>query len=558
VTLSAAVAGNTVSLAVYLSSSTAGTFTASITGSGLSVSAVNTTSPTTGYVTVYAYSGGLSANTYSGSLLVYLTPNAGGSTVSQTIPFTFVVGTGVIATPGIVTPPSLTFAYQTGTAVSSTTLPSQNIVFTGTGTFAVSAPIYGSGQPTGWLAASPNSTYGPATISVSVAPGALAANTTPYTATLTVTPTGGNTSTVSISLLVTPSPVLVAYPGSLNFTYTAGGANPYSPLYLNASDNSAMAVSATSSATWLSVSAPTQPNTGTVVSINGNNVASLANGVYTGTITVTAANAANSPVNVPVVLTVVGSTATGGGSLTLSSSSMTFSAQQSGSAPASQTLSVSASTNTSYTATASSSGNWLSVSPTGSLTTGANPSLMVSVNQSGLTALGSPYYGAITLVANGVTQTVQVTLVVSTASTGGGAGNVTVTANSSGTPSLNLTRVGGSTPSQFRPCRWLAHRARRPFRSRSRAAPPGFRRVFKMALRSNTPVTFTVSVRESERPRGWTLQRHHHHHADRRDGGDHSGQPDGAGGADDNALHPRRRCRSRTRRVTALTRHPER
>jgi len=68
--------------------------------------------------------------------------------------------------------------------------------------------------------------------------------------------------------------------------------------------------------------------------------------------------------------------------VTLSNSSMTFNAQQNGTIPASQTLQVSASTNTNYAATASSSGNWLSVSPTGSLTTSGNPTLTVSVNQS--------------------------------------------------------------------------------------------------------------------------------------------------------------------------------
>jgi uncharacterized protein (TIGR03437 family) len=343
-----------------------------------------------------------------------------------------------------VTPSSLAFSYQTGTVVSSTSLPSQNIVVTGTGTFSVSAPTYGNGQPTGWLATSSSSGFAPGTIAVSVAPGSLAASATPYTATLTVT-TAGGTATVSVSLLVTASPVLVVYPGSLNFTYMAGGGIPTSPLYLNASDNSSIAVSATTSASWLSVSAPTQPNTGTVVTVQGTNLSTLANGVYTGTIMVTAAGAANTPVTVPVVMTVTGSSATGGG-LTLSSTAMTFSAQQLGNAPASQTLSVSASANTSYTATPSSSGNWLSISPTGSLTTSGNPNLTVSVNQFGLTP--NTYYGTITLVSNGVTQQVQVTLAVSTASSGGGSGNVTVTANNtSGTPSFSFAyQVGGSTP----------------------------------------------------------------------------------------------------------------
>jgi len=61
------------------------------------------------------------------------------------------------------------------------------------------------------------------------------------------------------------------------------------------------------------------------------------------------------------------------------------------------------------------------------------------VNQSGLTAAGSPYYGTITLASNGITQQVQVTLVL-TSGGGGGTGNVTV---STGALSFTYT-VGGN------------------------------------------------------------------------------------------------------------------
>ena len=441
VTLSAAVGGYTVQQTIYLTSTTAGTFNnATISGTGLSIGSVATTSSNTGYVIVSGYSDSLAANTYYGNLVVY--QNSG----SQTIPVSFVVGSGGgTTTPGIVTPTSLTFSYQTGTTATGFTLPSQNIVITGTGTFSVSAPTYASGQTGGWLATAPSSTSGPATISVSASPTGLAANTTPYTATLLVT-TASGTATVTVSFLVTTGPVLVAYPGSFNFSYNSGSGNTSSSLWLSASDSSAIAVTATTSATWLSVGGQSSTTTPTPVTVQGNNLTTLANGVYTGSVTVTATtagSAANSPVNVPVVPTVTGSTATGGG-LTLSSSSMTFNAQQNGTTPASQTLQVSASTSTSYAATASSTGNWLSVSPTGSLTTSGNPILTVSVNQSGLTVAGSPYYGNITLVANGVTQTVQVTLVVSTASTGGGTGNVTANPTSL---NLGTYQIGASTPS---------------------------------------------------------------------------------------------------------------
>ena len=446
VTITAAAGGSQQQVQVNFSSATPGTFTASISGSGLYVSGVSTTStnPAAGSVIVYGNPYGLSSNTYSGVLSVTLTPTSG-SQVSQTIPVTFTVGSGGVTTSGIVTPASLTFAYQTGTTVTGTTLASQSIVVSGTGQFSVAAPTYTAGQTIGWLHYTPSAGYAPGTISVSVDPTSLVPSTTPYTATLAVTPAvGASPITVSVSFLVTASPVLIAYPGSLNFNYTAGGTSPFASVYLSASDgpSDAMPLTVTTSTTWLSVSAPGGPTTNTVVSVQGNNLSSLANGVYTGSVTVTATGAANSPVNIPVVLTVTGSSVTGSGNLTLGSLS-TFSATQGGSVPASQILSVGATATTYYTVSVSSNGNWLSISPSGNLNTVSNPSLTVSVIQSALSSLtvGS-YSGTITLVANGVTQTVQVTLVVSASGGGGGTGNVTASASA-----LSFTyTVGGTTP----------------------------------------------------------------------------------------------------------------
>ena len=490
VTITAAAGGSQQQVQVNLSSATPGTFTASIGGSGLSVSGVSTTStnPAAGSVIVYGNPYGLSSNTYSGNLSVTLTPTSG-SAVYQTIPVTFTVSSGGVTTSGIVTPASLTFAYQTGTAVSGTTLPSQSIVVSGTGQFSVAAPTYTAGQTGGWLLYTPSAGYAPGTISVSVSPTSLVPSTTPYTATLLVTPAvGASPITVSVSFLVTASPVLIVYPASLNFNYTAGGTSPFASVYLSASDNSAMPLTVTTSTTWLSVSAPGGPTTNTVVSIQGNNLSSLANGVYTGSVTVTATGAANSPVNVPVVLTVTGSLVTGGGNLTLGSLS-TFSATQGGSVPASQILSVGATATTYYTASVSSNGNWLSISPSGNLNTVSNPSLTVSVIQSALSSLtvGS-YPGTITLVANGVTQTVSVTLVVSAAGTGG-TGNVTVSASAlsftytvgGGAPSsqtLQVTSASGSSPVSF------------TISSNATWLSAGVTNGTSL----NTPVTFTVAI----------------------------------------------------------------
>jgi uncharacterized protein (TIGR03437 family) len=487
----AAVGGSTVSLTVYLNSASTGTFTASvanITGTGLTISQVftTTTTPAAAYVIVYGNPGGLAANNYSGYLYVYLS-----SGPTQTIPLTFPVGTTGITSAGIVTPTSLVFSYQTGTTVTGQTLPSQGVLVSGTGQFTVGNTItYSANTPpaVNWLTVSPPSGYAPETISVSVSPTSLPAGT--YTATVPVTPyTGASPITMSVTFLVTASPVLIAYPGSLNFTYQAGGGNPSSTLYLSASDGSAMTVSAATSVTWLTVSSPAS-TTPIPISVQGNNLSSLANGVYTGVVTLTDTAAANNPMSVPVVLTVTGSTATGG-SLTLSPSSMTFSAVQSGTVPASQTLYVSASTTTSYTATAATTtttGSWLSISPSGSLNTASNPSIAVSVNQSGLTAASSPYYGTITLMSNGIQQTVQVTLVVSTTSTGG-SGNVTA----SPTSLSFIYTVGGTQP----PAQNLQ------VTSASGSAPVSFTISSNASWLSagvingtslNTPVTFNVST----------------------------------------------------------------
>ncbi|MBO0857207.1 MAG: S8 family serine peptidase [Chloracidobacterium sp.] len=106
-------------------------------------------------------------------------------------------------------------------------------------------------------------------------------------------------------------PTIGVNPGSLSFTATAGGANPANQtisvtntgagtLNFNASDN----------APWLTVSPASGAATATLTA--SVNISGLAAGTYNGTITISAAGATNTPVNVPVTLTVNG--AGGGGS----------------------------------------------------------------------------------------------------------------------------------------------------------------------------------------------------------------------------------------------------
>ncbi len=168
------------------------------------------------------------------------------------------------------------------------------------------------------------------------------------------------------------------------------------------------------------------------------NQASLSTGTYSGSISVSQTGAANSPTIIPVVLVVNGGGSGGStGSLTFTPSSMSFTSIN-GSNSGAQTLSVSANTTTSFVGTvsyASGSGSWLNVSPLSGVTP-AN--LNVSISPAGLAA--GTYSATISFNANGLVQTVPVTLTVST-SGGGNTGNLTVTPTS-----LAFTAQQGSSP----------------------------------------------------------------------------------------------------------------
>jgi hypothetical protein len=100
-----------------------------------------------------------------------------------------------------------------------------------------------------------------------------------------------------------PPPTIGVSPTSFSFTATAGGANPVDQtLNVTNTGGGTLTWSANDDATWLSVSPPTGTAPSAVtISVN---IAGLSAGTYNGTITVTATGATNSPVSVPVTLTV--------------------------------------------------------------------------------------------------------------------------------------------------------------------------------------------------------------------------------------------------------------
>lgn len=101
----------------------------------------------------------------------------------------------------------------------------------------------------------------------------------------------------------TAGPAIGVSPASMSFSATVGGSNPANQsLSITNTGGGTLSWTASSNATWLSVSptSGTAPSTATV-SVN---IAGLAAGTYNGAITISAPGASNTPVSVPVTLTV--------------------------------------------------------------------------------------------------------------------------------------------------------------------------------------------------------------------------------------------------------------
>jgi hypothetical protein len=102
-----------------------------------------------------------------------------------------------------------------------------------------------------------------------------------------------------------PQPTIGVSPASLSFTATAGGSNPANQtINITNTGGGTLNFTASDDAPWLTISptSGTAPSTLTAsVDITG-----LAAGTFNGTITISAADATNTPVSVPVTLTVNG------------------------------------------------------------------------------------------------------------------------------------------------------------------------------------------------------------------------------------------------------------
>jgi uncharacterized protein (TIGR03437 family) len=364
-------------------------------GSWLQVAPTSGTASSTSSVVVSAglnstIVASLPAGTYRSSVSV--TPS-GGTAVS--IPVTLTVLAPAQVTPGSA---SLSFLYQTG---GTANVVQQTLAISTTSatpmTYVLTPTVTANPSNLNWLSVSPASGTIPAggsvSITVAVAPAALAAAT--YSGTITLYAPGATTAyqSIPVTLTVSATAMLNLPAAPLTFTYQIGTAAPSAQTVTPTSTTTATAIAFSLSAAtasggnWLSVSAATGTS-GTPFTVSVSPSA-LPVGTYTGTITVTPTNGTAAQ-QITVVLTVSNEPV-----LTVSSSSLTYLYQTGETAPGIQTVKLSSSTGIPLTYTASATPSWLTVSSASGTT---DATLSVAVTVSAMTA-GTNYSGMITLTA---------------------------------------------------------------------------------------------------------------------------------------------------------------
>ncbi len=273
----------------------------------LQLSTANGTTPATLGVSVNPV--GLSAGTYTGSLIVTATNPANVANSPQTVSVTLnVTPTSSLA----VSSTSLTFTQAAGGVAPAPQTINVSTIGPTVAPIAFNTNVtYTSG--TNWLTVSPVNGATPATLNVSVNAAGLAAGN--YTASIGIASPGSlNLQAVNVSLTVTNAASINLTPTSLaGFSYLSGGATPTPQTIAVAVASGAATPFSVSYTTatgggWLVATPPTGTAPANVtVSVNGTVAATLPSGTYQGQISIAVAGASNSPVVVPVVLTVTAS-----------------------------------------------------------------------------------------------------------------------------------------------------------------------------------------------------------------------------------------------------------
>lgn len=312
----------------------------------------------------------------------------------------------------VVNPIALTFNLPYNSGISDPQTISLTATNGGAITFNASTTYDTGGS---WLQAGPTAGSTPNTISVFVNPYGLVPGT--YTGYVTlVSPGLPAVLKIPVTLNVTPVTMAAVSPSALTFIQAAGGNAPPPQTVSVTSQSGSLPFTATPATAnglgWLKVSQATGTTPGTI------SIAAVATGlpagVYNGSVSISMAGASNSPLLIPVTLTVAQSQ-----NIAAAPTSLNFNYQIGSTiGPADQAINVSSTggiVSFNAGATAASGGNWLRVTPLISATPSA---LAVSVNPSNLAA--GTYTGQISILAQGVSGSpisIPVTLTVQSATT---------------------------------------------------------------------------------------------------------------------------------------------
>jgi hypothetical protein len=205
-----------------------------------------------------------------------------------------------------------------------------NISNTGAGTLNWTAV-----SDTTWLTVAPGSGSGngPTAVAVNVNIAGLGEGL--HVGRVTVSdPAASNTPQIVTVNLTLTRPTIAATPSSLSFSGVAGGANPAQQSFnLTASSSAAILWTSTKTSSRVNYS-PTSGTTPSTVNVTPD-ISGLAAGTYFDTITVSAANASNSPIRIPVIITL-----TQAPLFVLTPTTIAFTAIQGGANPAPDTIAV--------------------------------------------------------------------------------------------------------------------------------------------------------------------------------------------------------------------------
>ncbi|MFN7998225.1 MAG: BACON domain-containing carbohydrate-binding protein [Bryobacteraceae bacterium] len=380
--------GPTPSQQIVLVNGSGGTYTATPSAQGNWLAVSPSSGSTPAQLNVSVIPGTLVAGTYTGNIAIATTLG------TQNVAVTMVVSANPVlsSNPGV-----LNFTYKAGDPAPA----AQALTVSVTGGTPQAFSV-GTSLPS-WVHVAASSGSTPSNLSVTVSPAGLASGT--YVANVPLTPalSGSQTLSIPVILTVTGSVSVVPSVSSLTFTGAAGsGAQSQNvSVVANAPTTFTASASTSNGGGWLSVSplTGTASAAGTPIAVTVN-AASLSQGTYQGTITLTSATQV---VSLVAVTFNVGQTP-----LTVTPTSLTFSYTQGGTAPATQTVQVGGTEAFTATAVTSDSAGWLTATPA----SGTGPAtLTVTANPAGL-APGT-HTGTINVTpAGGAAQSISVTFTV--------------------------------------------------------------------------------------------------------------------------------------------------